>query len=37
MRHLLNAKLKLKVVAELFPFRVMAVYKVGNTWERMEF
>lgn len=32
-----DAKLKLKLVAELYPFRVMAIFKTSNGWERMEF
>lgn len=32
-----DAKLKLKMVAELYPFRVLAIYKTTNGWERMEF
>lgn len=32
-----DAKLKLKLVAELFPFRVMAVFKTSEGWQRMIF
>jgi len=32
-----DAKLKLKLVAELYPFRVFAIFKTTNGWERMEF
>lgn len=32
-----DALVKLKVVAELFPFRVFSVYKVGNTWEKKQY
>lgn len=32
-----DAKIKMKVVAERFPFRVFAVFKTANGWERMAF
>ena len=32
-----DAKLKLKLVAELFPFRVMAIFKTADGWSRMTF
>lgn len=32
-----DAKIKLKVIAELFPFQVFAVFKTGNGWEKQQF
>lgn len=32
-----DAKLKIKLVAELYPFRTYIVFKNGATWERQEF
>lgn len=32
-----DAKLKLKLVAELYPFRVMAVFKTADGWSKMTF
>lgn len=32
-----DAKIKLKLTAELFPFRVFAVYKTAEGWQKMEF
>lgn len=32
-----DAKIKLKVVAEQFPFRVFAVFKTAEGWQRQEF
>lgn len=32
-----DAKIKLKLVAELYPFRVFAVFKVKEGWHKMEF
>lgn len=32
-----DAKIKLKVVAELYPFRVMAVFKTSDGWESITF
>ena len=32
-----DAKIKLKLVAELYPFRVFAVYKTKDGWQKMEF
>lgn len=32
-----DAKIKLKLVAELYPFRVFAVFKTKDGWQKMEF
>lgn len=32
-----DAKIKLKLAAELFPFRVFAVFKTKEGWHKMEF
>lgn len=32
-----DAKLKLKIVAEQFPFRVFAVFKTATGWEKQQF
>jgi hypothetical protein len=32
-----DAKLKLKIVAAQFPFRVFAVFKTANGWEKQQF
>lgn len=32
-----DAKLKLKLVAELYPFRVFAVFKTSEGWQHMRF
>lgn len=32
-----DAKLKLKIVAELFPFRVFAVFKTADGWIKQQF
>lgn len=32
-----DAKIKLKVVAELFPFRVFAVFKTSEGWQKQQF
>ena len=32
-----DAKIKLKVVAELYPFRVLAVFKTADGWETVTF
>lgn len=32
-----DAKIKLKVCAELYPFRVFAVFKTKEGWERLQF
>lgn len=32
-----DAKIKLKLAAELFPFRVFAVFKTKEGWQKMEF
>lgn len=32
-----DAKIKLKVVAEQFPFRVFAVFKTAEGWQRQEY
>lgn len=32
-----DAKLKMKVIAELYPFRVFAVFKIASGWELKQF
>jgi hypothetical protein len=32
-----DAKIKLKVIAELFPFRVFAVFKTAEGWQKQQF
>jgi len=32
-----DAKIKLKLVAELYPFRVFAVFKTNSGWQKLEF
>lgn len=32
-----DAKMKMKLVAELFPFRVLAIFKTADGWQQMEF